>query len=488
MKKAYLCLRIIFLCYINVLVSPDIYAQQYEWTLDEFVGSMFLDIFEVNGEYYAAVSNGAMLSYDPNVEYKLSIYKIQFESASKPDFTLNEVFSLPSPENYSTNVIHYIQEKSLWIMVQHSVVSLGKQRYKVILCNENFDVIAESSIDTLGNPINFHIDSYNGYTYILGTILGPPGDQLFYLKYSHDSLNILPSINITQSEPMTMTWITSMNVDNKTGNMLVFYYNGIAVLDSNLYQLKRFNSIEVATSDHGYLIDIGENYYSHGARDSSWDVGIRKMVLHKYDTNFAILKADTFGWPGQDNYPFFAKSIDHNNGRILVGGHFDGPFNSPNTFGNLKKYYLAQYDLDLNQLWYKEYGGDKAYWLAGVHLLEDGDCFAYGFITDVEDSRRYAYIMHVDKNGEILSSQTIPYPKTSIKVVNPGDEILRIHNPENLNVRIALYDMQGHEIIRREILSELTEFNVAGLPAGIYPYIFTKDKIVIGSGKWIKAQ
>lgn len=398
---------------------------------------------------------------------------------------MNEVVSIPFPENYATNAIHYIEEANKWIVVQHSVISSGNQKYNVVLFDENFTVLAESVLDNLGIPTPFHIDSYNGNTYVLGTILGPPQDQLFYLKYSHDSMN-LPPINITQSEPMGMTWVTSMNIDNRTGNMLVFYYNGIAVLDSNLYQLKRFNSIEVATSDHGHLIDVGNNYYSHGARDSSWDVGLRKLVLHKYDTSFVVLKADTLGWPGQDNYPFFHRSIDYKNGRLLVGGHLDGPFNSPTTFENLKKYYLAEYDLDLNQLWYKEYGEDKAYWLAGVQLLDGGDCFAYGFITDENDGQRYAYIMHVDKNGEILTSQTIQFPPATIKVVNPGGELLTILNPENLNAQVILYDMRGHEILNKGISSELTEINVSHLPPAIYPFIIAKENNIIVSDKWVK--
>src|SRR5205085_7184684 len=106
-----------------------------------------------------------------------------------------------------------------------------------------------------------------------------------------------------------MFFISCMSADQNSRNMLVFSLSGITVLDSNLYQIHDYFSDEVLTSGHGDIIGVGNNYFSHGTRDSSFDVPLRKLVVHKYDPEFKIIKADTLGWPGQDNYPFSNKSI-----------------------------------------------------------------------------------------------------------------------------------------------------------------------------------
>jgi hypothetical protein len=235
------------------------------------------------------------------------------------------------------------------------------------------------------------------------------------------------------------------------------------------------------------LLGIGDNYFSHGARDSAWNIAIRKLVIHKYDTSFSIIVSDTLGWPGQDNYPFIHKSIDYRNNEIMVGGHLDGPYNGFYFHSRIKKFYLAKYDEDLNQIWYTEYGGDRAYVFFGVQLLDDGGSLAYGYIIDTLDGNRYAYIMHVDKNGEILTSTTMPgEPASSVQLVNPGDEFLRILNPDHIRARIILYDLQGKPVLTGEIDSGMTEISARDLPAGLYPYVLIRDGHTIGVGKWIK--
>jgi len=154
---------------------------------------------------------------------------------------------------------------------------------------------------------------------------------------------------------------------------------------------------------------------------------------------------------------------------------------------SIKKFYLAKYDEDMNQLWYKEYGGDRAYIFVGLHILEDGGCLAYGYITDTIESIRHAYIMQVDVNGEMITSSTIPRESLmSIQVTSLNNSTLCVINPDGVAANIVLYDMHGREILNGEINSEMTEFSVTGLTAGLYPYLLIHGGHVIASGKWIK--
>jgi hypothetical protein len=463
-------------------------AQQYEWLSSDFPGSRFLDIFEIDGKYYGAVSNGAKYYYDPSTIYQLTIYEIEFIHESEPGLFLTEVATTPFPDNFATSGIYYIKENRRWILIQSSVISPGYQTYRVNVYDEFFNLITYGSRDTIGYPDPCHIDKYNEKIFILGSIQGPPNDELLYLNYSYLKPEP-PSLEIKQADPRPMSIVSDMTIDQRNGDLLVFYYTGIAVLDSNLHQKKRLVYNQIKTSDLGHVLGVNDNFYSHGVTSQGLGNGLRFEVFQQYDTLFNILFADTFGISDQDNVPFLTKSIDQRNGDFLVGGHLDGPFNSVDFYSNVKKFYMAKYDSNMNRLWYKEYGGDRAYVMFGLKLLEDGTSLAFGTLYDTITYLRYAYIMHVDENGEILTSTTMPnQPKTSIQIVNPGDETLRILNPDHIQGRIELYDIQGCHVLTGDIIYEISELDAQELPAGLYPYVLIKDGHSIGSGKWIKAK
>jgi len=463
-------------------------AQEFEWISDDFPNSQFLGIFEINGKYFGVVSNGASYSFDPNTIYQLSYYELEFDQPGGIKFTMNKIVSIPYPENYATIELNYIEETGLWIIAQSAVLSGGNQRYRVILCDKYFNILSEQKIDTTGYPIPFYIDSYDDKTYLLGSILGPP-NELFFLQYSHSNPYYLPPIEVKQSEPRPMTAVSSMNIDERNGDMLVFYYSGIAELDTNLHQKFKLSIDEIETGYQGSVLGVNSNYFSHGLTDQGLSNFFKYAVFQKYDSLFNILTADTLGIKGHDHYPFLTKSLDYRNDEFLVGGHLDGPFAHFNFNRSIKKFYLAKYDEEMNQLWYNEYGGDRAYVLIGLKLLEDGGSFAYGFVTDTVSGLWYAYIMHVDTNGEILTSTTeSTEPKPNIQIVNPGDEILRILNPDVNNTQFNLYNIQGNLLLTAELEGQETEINTNNLSVGFYPYTLIQNCNLIRCGKWFKSR
>jgi hypothetical protein len=461
-------------------------SQPNEYIFDSFSGSDVLGVFEIGKRTIVVVSTGLNDAAHGVQDYDLVFYEMFLQSEGI--IKLEEVQRIDLDVGAQVFTIDYIPETEEWIWVQKMDLGLEHLEYQISVYTNSFDLILNRSVVATGRPIYFHIDTYNGKTCILGSILKAFDDKIFYAEYVHHSAEGIQSILIGQSSPDKMFWITDMRLDRNNGHMLVFYYNGIAVLDSALWQVNNYDLFSgIATQDHGNVLGWGENFFSHGARDSAWDDGRRKMVIHKYDSDFQVLKADTIGWVLQDNYPSIVKSLDMHEGVLMVGGHLDGPFNSSDFHGNVKYFYLAKYNTDLDRLWYKEYGGDKAYTINGLKLLSDETGVAYGFVTDTITGYRYGYLMYVDENGDIISSQEImPAIGPPLTVVNPGADQLTILNPTALQTRIIVSSLDGREILNTTFQSETVSYDMHDLPSGMYPYVFYIDDRPVKSGKWVK--
>ncbi len=482
MKKKTLPLTTILII-IGVVIPK---AQNYEWIAEDFPGSSFLNIIQKDGDLYAVASIGPIVEFIPEFLYQLSIYKIKPEPGTA-NFELEEIITIPSPDFFATDAVAYINETKRWIIFQTKYLGPYRFLYKAILYDDNFNFISEQTLDTLGLPGSFHISTYQNNTYILGSISSPPKDEIALIHYDHSKPNLLSPIMVGQTNPDELYSITSMTSDEHPGNMLIFHYLGIAILDTNFQLIHNYEYNQIKTNEYGTVLRNGNYYYSHGD-DPLANNGYRYLVLHKYDTLFNLLKADTFGTPNQDNYPFLFTSLDVKNNEILVGGHLDGPLSHLNFFNSIKKYYLAKYDTDMNKLWYKEYGGDRAYTMVGLKLTEDGSSYAYGFITDSGSYIRHAYIMRVDANGENLSSFVLqPEAKSYLKVVSPGNSTLIILNSNNIEAQIELYDNQACLVLTKMISESVTEIDASNLPNAIYTYVLLKDRRIIDTGKWLKA-
>ena len=89
-----------------------------------------------------------------------------------------------------------------------------------------------------------------------------------------------------------------------------------------------------------------------------------------------------------------------------------------------------------------------------------------------------AHIAAKRELGEIKLLDAIVYP-------NPGKE--------SLNVRTALkgctfrlLDMQGKQIIKKDLTNLVTSIYTRNLPTGSYTYMIRKNNTLIESGVWIK--
>lgn len=471
-----------FIVIILSLGFIKINAQEFEWLSNDFPNSQFLGVYEIDNKYYGAVSNGATGSFDSNTIHQLSIYELLF---NEDGIVLDEIRTIPYEDNYATISLDFIEETELWLIVQSKVLDSNRQSYRVMLCNKDFDILVEKSIDTTGNPIPFQIDSRNGISYILGSILGPP-NYLFFAKYDHANPLVLQKVEVKQSTPNSIFAAMSMIIDDSQ-DMIVFYYGGITKLDSNLHQEFKLGYNEINTAYYGSIVNIESNYYTHSLTVQSFGNGFKSLVIQKYDSLFHIIKADTIGIEGQDNYPFLTKSIDYKFDELLVGGHLDGPFAHLFLEKSIKKFYLAKYDTDLNRIWYKEFGGERAYMLMGLKILENDNIVAYGYVTDTITGLWYGYIMYVDQNGEIVNTINIPlYHNSHVTIINPGNDYMHLVNSKGVSGTLEIYSLQGHHIASLNITSTEHYIPLNKLSAGNYPYLLHKDGIILQSGVWVK--
>lgn len=213
------------------------------------------------------------------------------------------------------------------------------------------------------------------------------------------------------------------------------------------------------------------------------------MILEKRSIDFELLASDTLGRLDSDNYPFVIQSMDTSQEDIVVGAHLGNVDGGLYGIPQRKKFYLAKYNNDIQMLWYREYGGDRAYWMTGLKALENNNIVVYGFVTDSTDEKRYGYIMCVDENGNFLTSTTYPLVKEDlISVVNPGGEAMWIRNPSLHEGEIALFDMQGRKWLEHRIQHEVEEVDTHHLPPGPYVYVFFIDDRPVQQGKWLKVR
>lgn len=469
--------RVLFCCMLWIEISA-----QSVWISIDFENSTFENLISWDSSYLFTAVNS---NNDPSFESQISLYKFDPKSDEDSILGLVEINSHIFQDGYYTHSMKYIEISKKWIIVQSKLLNQEERTYRVLLCNEYFETVDETYADAIGFPHTFHIDNHNEITYIIGSILGPPYNRVFYLKFDNSKL-VLPSIYIGQTEPENTVYITSMRIDSITGFMLTFSHDGISIIDSSLKIIEKHHFTSILTQDYGDLLRVGDNYYSHGCRDSAWDIGFRNIVFHKYDSLFNILKADTLGKYNHDNLPFIYKSIDYRNGIFLVGGHLDGPYSNFNFSESIKKFYLAKYDKDLNLIWRKEFGGDRPYVLTGLRLLDQEEVAAYGFITDTNVNIRYAYLLYLDKDGNIITSTiTDNKPKINLEIISTN--FLKIVNDYNGKIFISLFDLSGKPMLTSLLNFGLNEIKTQDLPSGIYFYTIYTNKLLVKSGKWIKA-
>lgn len=454
-------------------------AQNY-WIAEDFPESHFLDIHEVDNKIIALLASRHNSIYEENL---MQLVEISLSGSSGLD--IGNIASYYNEPEFSTSGQWWIPETRRWISAQIKDFTGTEYLLRLLLLSETFEILDEIEITANGRPVSIEVSSTDSSTFVLGYILYPE-HKLFFTKYEHDTPNNFGEVIVRQSSPTNIFSLTSMDIIENTHNMVVFSADGIAVLDTSLNKIADYWP-EINTSDHGSILNVDTFFYSHGGQRTLGS-DFRKLVLNKYDQHFNILKADTFGLSKWDNYPFTDQSIDIRNDEILIGGHLDGPANHFNFDKVIKMFYLAKYDLALNQIWYREFGGDRAYIFARCYLLEDGSTLAGGFITDPETENRLGYILRVDKDGLIVS-ETIIQVEQPIRIQNPSAKgLLEIQSQSQGPYDLRIIDPTGKLILTDQISLGFNDINMNKYSSGLYYLQFLQKNQLVLTVPWVLGQ
>ena len=164
----------------------------------------------------------------------------------------------------------------------------------------------------------------------------------------------------------------------------------------------------------------------------------------------------------------------------------DGPFNGfVNFYERKRKFYLAKYDIQMNRIWYKEYGGDTGYLPVGLHLLPEGDALVYGYTVDSITLDRVAFLMYVNEHGELVSSKEIAV-ETPFRIHNQPGMPLLIDNAENIPCTIQIFSLNGQCVFEQRLTDGLNKIQGTDWPPGVYPFVISSQNRHLHSGKWLR--
>jgi len=210
-------------------------------------------------------------------------------------------------------------------------------------------------------------------------------------------------------------------------------------------------------------------------------------------SSHAILKAsanqEQLYYRNFDTIPYWHFTPDHNGVDtyekvVYTGGNFE--------YRGMQQIYpnfftLTQLDSSLNIINQRYYGGDRNYLLNSIKTTHEGDVLLIGRCSELDSNKWNIFIMKVNPNGLITSSdphQTIPI-KNAIVLPNPGSYYLQVHTGIYPAI-FKLFSISGQQMIEEKINGETSHINTSSLETGTYIWQVIKDGQEVENGKWVK--
>ena len=153
---------------------------------------------------------------------------------------------------------------------------------------------------------------------------------------------------------------------------------------------------------------------------------------------------------------------------------------------------LVKLDANLDIIWERFYGGDRANFIHGVTATPDGGCL---ILCDYYDYEMYPgvfktdlRIIKVDGNGEVTSVQENPdfQVKSLLMFPNPSDGEVNIDTALR-DYEIWFYNHQGQLVYQSPKLSHSQSLDLHHLAQGIYTYVVVDNQgNRLDGGQWVK--
>jgi hypothetical protein len=452
-----------------------------EWTLNEYPESEVAEVALVDDKLYIIVQSVHSPLDTDKYDYITRIGLLEISSAKSIEYS-DKFFRNTGKVWYYGYNLRKISNH--WSFVESTYGDYFEDTVSQVTITEDF-AVAHRNSKSVHAGLWFYCDvKYNSNSYIgIGSILDLP-DSLVAIQYSSND-SIETEINVFRTAPISISFVSSIAFDSIRKRFIVFHLGGISHLNDTLGLIMRYPGSQIHTSQHGNVVVHQNRYYSFGASAFQGSPDLRDLVFQQYDTAMNVLFADTFGRTGFDDYPFIKNSLAVHKGEYIVGGMLAGPYNFNNR--DTLRFFLAKYNEQLQQLWYKEYGGSHSYVIRGINVLDDGRILLYGSRVDNEDGIRYPYLMLLNEDGEITSTEDIAPEKQEIVHVfyhgSSDDLYINVIQPIE---KFSLFAADGRLLFHQSDLPVGTHsFDMSRIPPGIYVYLASTTNHS-QSGKWIK--
>jgi len=213
------------------------------------------------------------------------------------------------------------------------------------------------------------------------------------------------------------------------------------------------------------------------------------IYISKIKETGHIIKSRSFGKNNSLAGPSYQNSLAISNDNIYFLVNVD--FCLANPFLGLgvpSSIMIGKLDSDLNTKWLQFHGGDYYYHAYNIKATSDGGCILIGTLNDTinHNNNRNIFIVKLDSNGSSTWSRNIKISEPNVNVFpNPVSDYLNISIAiAAFNERISeitIFNIQGNEILHKQVNENSTKINMSRLKKGIYVL-----EGVTGTGKYFR--
>lgn len=394
-----------------------------------------------NGNYYLI---GALSDSTTPSKYNIA-YKCEIDQAL--NIIWEKYFSLPEPFR-THRISNFLITPENHVLVQGTADS-SQYSYDELLYISLFDI--QGNIMKFNMYDNWKNSSVNGSSEML---------------FSQDSINFfLIGRNIQYSFPRD--WV-------EFDNELNILEHG-DVEDSLSYFLSPFSAVRLAD---GSLFTANKSYGINNP--SQGDLELRIM-----DNEFNLIK-DTLVYFEENKYLAVHNGVAYvNPNSIWVCVFTDAP---PHWNGT-ETYQIFNVDSQLNVNGWKDFGGDRRFWLYQMVATSDGGCIVVGIIPESNGSvERDIYINKIVPE-DVITGIEVPdlFENGQLSVTpNPFTHQIIIKT-ELTRFHFQLFDSNGNKVYdERDLGAGKHQIPANHLPQGIYFYTYQSDNELNGNGKLVK--
>jgi hypothetical protein len=323
-----------------------------------------------------------------------------------------------------------------------------------------------SGSNVKSNPIPNHPIIYEGFVIKFDSILNE----------KHRNLSLHDEYNNKTMQVSNVLWDSHLNrlsaIIENYGPTKRVLFNDTLGIDSII----SLSPVYGNNSAFGYC-DGNQKFYIFAQKGSFYlnkDV-ILGIYNYQFDT-LGLLYYSELTPNGYDssNTPALNGGIAISGNNVYVAGTYNYNAISPSTGGGIPSWYFVGKIGNNNKFqWKKRFGGDSYYTLINITPTSDGGVLLSGFYYDFNSPtfQNDVYILKLDSNGNTTWTQNIAQAQVKLMLYpNPVSNQLNLQliSPNQSISSVYIFDIQGKEIINKQLNSKQLQLDVSSLSSGVY--------------------